>query len=84
MDVKLPSQDSATGRGLKTTLQGFIGAAVALFVGLLAVTRTVPGCNEAIMKFFYDNLLLLAGGAGVSSGVVSFVWNLFRKDVKNY
>lgn len=82
--MQLPGQDSATGRGLKTTLQGFIGASFALIVGLYAATKTVPGCNEVIMKFFYDNLLIIAGGAGVSSGLVSFVWNLLRSDVKNY
>jgi len=82
--MNLPSQDSATGRGLKTTVQGFIGATVALLVGLFTVTKTVPGCNEVILKFFYDNLLVIAGGAGVSSGVVAFLWNLLRKDVKNY
>ena len=82
--MNLPSQDSATGRGLKTTVQGFIGATFALLVGLWAATKTVPGCNEVVLKFFYDNILVLATGAGVSSGVVSFVWNVLRKDVKNY
>lgn len=83
--MRLPSKDSSTFRGLITTAQGFVASFSALALSLWAAIGAVPGCPEAIIKFVYDNLLIIAGGFGISTGVVSFAWNvLFRKDVKNY
>ena len=83
--MRLPSKDSAAWRGVITSLQGFVGSIPVLVVGLWAATKTVPGCNEVVVKFIYDNIVLIAGSFGVSSGVVSTAWNVFfRKDVKNY
>lgn len=82
--MNLPKQDSAVGRGIKTSAQGFIGAVLAILIGLITVIHNVPGCGEAVAKFAQDNIVLIAGGFGVSSGTVSVIWNLFRKDVPNY
>ncbi len=82
----LPKKDSATYRGLITSLQGFIGAFITVMIGLWAAINSVPGCADVIADFIYNNVLLLAGSFGVSSGAVSFFYNwLFRhRDVKTY
>lgn len=83
--MQLPKKDSATGRGIRTTAQGFISAAVLLGGALVAAINGVPGCGEAIVKVVQDNFLLIASTFGVSTGLVSFLWNVFlRKDVRNY
>ena len=84
MNLKLPKQDSATGRGIKTGVQSIIGTAITLIAGLLLVINGVPGCPEAIIKFAMDNFLIIAGAIGLSSGATGFIWNVFRKGVKNY
>lgn len=85
MEFRLPKKDSSTWRGIMTGAQTFIGAIPVLFVGLWMATKTVPGCNEAVVTFIYNNIVQLAAGFGVSGGAVSFAWNvLFRKEVKNY
>lgn len=76
----LPSQDSATGRGLKTALQSVIG----LVVGLAVTVWAVPGVPDAIIHYVQKNLWEIALMVGVPSGITSFVWNYFRKGVKNY
>ena len=83
--MRLPKKDTATFRGALTSLQGFIGALGFLAVGLWTAVNGVEGCSEAIIGFVENNLVLLAGGFGVSSGAVSFFFNLWlRKDVKSY
>ena len=83
--LRLPDKDTSTWRGLITAAQGFVAALPALAVGLWTATTAVPGCSEAIVNFIKDNIVLIAGGFGVSSGAVSFLFNVFvRKDVKNY
>lgn len=83
-EVRLPKQDSATGRGLKTGVQTFIGTTIALVATVGAAANGVPGCSDAIINSIKDNLLLISGGSGVSSAAVAFIWNLLRSDVKNY
>lgn len=83
-DVKLPSQDSATGRGIKTAIQAICG----FVIGLIIVVYKVPGVPEAVISYLQNNLFTVLLQIGVptalSSGFVAFVWNVFRKDVKNY
>lgn len=81
---RLPRQDSATGRGFKTGLQTFIGVGVVFITGLIGVIKGVPGCGDAILNFLQANLVQVASLFGISSGVVSFIWNFLRKDVSNY
>lgn len=84
MEARLPTQDSATGRGIKTSIQGFIAASVLLLGALYTAIKAVPGCSEAIIQVVSDNWALIAGTFGLSTGAVSFIWNVLRKNVKNY
>lgn len=83
-NLNLPSQDSATGRGIKTFVQAVIG----FVVGLIVTVWAVPGVPEAVIKYVEANLsqVLLTIGLPValSTGIVSFIWNFFREDIKNY
>ncbi len=76
----LPGQDSATGRGIKTALQAVVGS----LVGLVVTVWAVPGVPEAVFDYVQKNLVQILLMVGIPSGVASFVWNYFRKDVKNY
>lgn len=82
--MKLPSQDSATGRGLKTALQ----AVITFIVGLAIVVWKVPGVPQAIFQYASANLVQVVTMIGlpmaVGTGLTSFVWNVVRKDVPNY
>lgn len=80
----LPEQDSATGRGLKTGVQAFLGVAFVFATGLIGVIKGVPGCSEAIGTFLQQNAIQYAALLGIPAGLVSFIWNILRKDVKNY
>lgn len=84
MNFKLPSSDSATTRGLRTIVQAFIGFIIGLGVAIWAV----PGVPAAVTSYVQGNLpqLLLMVGVpvAISSGLISFIWNFFRKGVKNY
>ena len=82
--MRLPSQDSTTGRSIKTGVQTFLGVVIVFITGLIGVIKGVPGCGEAVVNFLQSNAIQFAGLFGVSSGVVTFVWNWFRKDLKNY
>lgn len=82
--MRLPTQDSTTGRSIKTAAQTAIGILFLFVTGLIGVIKGVPGCGDAILGFVQANAIQLAGLFGVSSGVVTFIWNFLRKDVKNY
>lgn len=78
--MRLPAQDSSTGRALKTFAQAFIGFLVGLFV----VVWHVPGVPQAVLNYLQTNAIQFALYFGVPAGVVAFVWNYFRKDIVNY
>ena len=78
--MRLPDQDSSTGRGIKTAVQAILG----FFVGLIVVIWNVPGVPEAVVDYTKGHLVELLGIVGLSSGVASFIWNLLRRDVENY
>lgn len=80
----LPSQDSATGRGLKTTLYSTVVSFIALSTAFYGVLKGVPGCSEAVLDFLQANALQLSLIIGVPTGLSSFVVNLMRPGVKNY
>lgn len=83
-DLRLPKQDSATGRGIKTGLQAVIGTLVAFFVGLILAILNVPGVNEAILQYVQVHLVEVLLTIGIPAGLTGFVWNLLRKGVSNY
>lgn len=84
MDLKLPSQDSATGRGLKTGLWSFIGTSATLATALWLSISGVPGCSDAILTFIREHFIEIAAAIALPSGLTSFIAGLFRKDIKNY
>ena len=66
--------DSALARGIRTFLQSIIGLIVAVL--------TVPGVQAIVTQ----NLLTALGSViapSVLIGLVSFLWNILRKDVPN-
>lgn len=79
-NLRLPAQDSATGRALKTALQAFVGFLVGLFV----VVWKVPGVPTAVLDYLQSNAIQFALLFGIPSGLVALVWNYFRKSVPNY
>ena len=85
LNLRLPKTDSATGRGLKTTLWSFIGSTIVLGTTAWAAISGVPGCPEVITNFVRDNLIEIALALSVPSGVISFVYNwLGRSSVRTY
>lgn len=76
------NSDTAKGRGVRTAVQAFIGFVSGLIVTVLAV----PGVSEAVFQYITDNLvnfLVLVGVPSAATGIVSWAWNIFRKDVSN-
>ena len=70
--MKLPQKDSATFRALVTLLQTVIGLSV--------VVLAMPEFKEIVTKYYPDTLPAIA----VFTTIVTFVWNVIRKDVPNY
>lgn len=83
-DLRLPNQDSATGRSLKTGAFAVVGSLVVFGSGFLRVLNGVPGCTDAVIGFLQDNAGTLALYVGVPAGALSYGFNFFRKNVKNY
>lgn len=78
----LLNNDSAQGRGIRTAVQGLIG----IFLGMLTAVWAVDGVPQVVYSYVTDNLgnaLILIGLPAVGTGLVSYVWNLLRKDVPN-
>ena len=70
--MKLPQKDSATFRAIVTLLQTVIGLSV--------VVLAMPEFKEIVTKYYPDALPAIA----VFTTIVTFVWNVIRKDVPNY
>lgn len=85
-NLRLPEQDSATRRGLKTSAQAFIGTFLVIPISNLIIKLwAIPGVPEVVQAWMMDYFVLIATSLGISSGLVAFVWNvLLRKDVKTY
>jgi len=70
--MRLPRLDSATWRGIITALQT-LGS---LLVALVAI----PEVMDVLTQYYPAFVPVVITGAGI----ISFIINLFRKDVKNY
>lgn len=70
--MKLPSVDSATWRGLITSLQAFCGLVVAAVA--------MPEFRQLVLQFYPAALPIIVSGAGLAS----FMLNFLRANVKNY
>lgn len=88
MNLRLPSQDSTTGRSLKSGFYGAVAAVVTFLVTLWGVIHGVPGCADVIVQYAREHWLELAiqlGAAiGLQTGALSFIVNSFRPSVKQY
>lgn len=88
MSPRLPKQDSAVGRSIKTYIQAFIGALVTFGIGLSTAVNGVPGCSDAVvnyvMDFVKDYFFWICNFVGVGAGITALIWNLIRKSVPNY
>ena len=62
--MRLPEQDSATGRGIKTAIQATIG----FLFGLVVVVWNVPGVPDAIIEYTEKNWMQIALAGGVPAG----------------
>lgn len=80
--MNILTNDSATGRGVRTGLQAVIGTLVAFITGLVLSVWNVPGVPEALLDYVSKNLLTTLVTIGVPSGLAGFVWSVLRKDVK--
>ncbi len=79
-DLKLPKQDSATGRALKSAafaVSGFV-------IGLVYTVWAVPGVPAAVIDYVQKNAWQVLLTIGIPAGLLSFIWNFFRKNVPNY
>ena len=70
--MKLPSVDSATWRGLITSVQSLAAFVVTLLL--------LPGVADIIRDFYPEAVVLVS----IAGFLASFFPNLIRKDVKNY
>lgn len=70
--MRLPKIDSATWRALLTALQTFLAFLAALLV--------LPEFRELVTQFYPQAVPTVVAFAGI----VTFVINFFRQDVKNY
>ena len=83
--MRLPTQDSATGRGIKTAAQTGLGTLVLMaFVNLAVSVWNVPGVPEVVFAWLKENVIQIVVSLGVSSGLVTVVWNILRPSIKNY
>lgn len=77
----MPEKDSAAYRAIVTFLEACLGFSV----GLTITIWKVPGVSDATFAYMQNNLPQVLLTVGIpSTGLVSLVWNLWRKDVKNY
>lgn len=82
--MRLPDQDSSTGRAVKTAIQAVGG----FIIGLIVVVWGVPGVPEAVIEYVRNNVFQIMITLGlptiIGSGGLSFVWNMLRKNIPNY
>ena len=70
--MRLPRIDSATYRGIITSLQAFCGLTIAAVA--------MPEFRQLVLQFYPAALPIIVSGAGIAS----FVLNFLRANVKNY
>ena len=67
------NSDTTVGRAVRTFIQTIIAIAIAVL--------KVPGVPDAVYRAVQENALV---SIPALTGVVTAVWNFFRKDVENY
>lgn len=77
---KLFKGDTALWRGIRTGVQALIGFAG----GLVTTVWAVPGVPAAVEAYINGHIVQLLVAFGFSTGLAAFIWNVARKDVKNF
>lgn len=71
--------NSPKAKGIRTSLQAFVGFVITFIVGLFAVVWAVPGVPEAVSGYLLQQAVPIAVffgvPAGAVSGVVAYIWN---------
>lgn len=71
--------NSPKAKGIRTSIQAFIGFAVTFVVGLVTVVWGVPGVPEAVSSYLLSQLvpILVFFGipVGAASGIAAYIWN---------
>lgn len=71
--------NSPKAKGIRTSVQAFIGFAVTFIVGLVTVVWAVPGVPEAVSGYLLSQLvpILVFFGipVGAASGIAAYLWN---------
>lgn len=83
-DVRLPSANSATTKGLRTTLWTFIGSCITLSGALWLAINAVPGCSDAVLNFVREHFVEIALAFSLPSGVIGFIGNALNHKTDNY
>lgn len=83
-NLRFPSVDSSTSRGLRSGAFSFVISLLIFGSGLIAVLNGVPGCTDAVIKFLQENALTLASAIGIPTGLVTFVISVLRPKTPNY
>lgn len=66
------NKDTAVVRGIRTCVQVIIAVIIAVW--------QVPGVPDSIYRTVQDHAQV---SVPALAGVIAFIWNYFRKDVKN-
>lgn len=78
------NNDTALVRGVRTGLQTSLGVIVTFFIGLFLAVWNVPGVPMTVLDYMSQNFPATLAAVGIPSGIVAFIWNVLRKDVKNW
>ena len=69
---------------VRKSIRVFIYAIIGFITGLVATVWAVPGVPDAVREYVAQNGPQLLLTFGLPTGLVSLVYNLLRKDVRNY
>lgn len=75
---KFLTSNEPFAKGVRTVVQAVLG----LVTGLALTVWGVPGVPEAVTKYLTENALQLLSVAGLSAGLISWVWNEAGKHLK--
>jgi hypothetical protein len=72
-------RDSAFTRALRSAVSALVG----FIVGLAITVWAVPGVPHAVILYTQDHIIDLLLTFGLSTGAVTYIVNLLRKDIPN-
>lgn len=78
------SNDTALVRGVRTSIQAALATLLTFSVGCIFAVWNVPGVPDALLSYIYNNLPQCLMAIGLPTGIVSFIWNVLRPNVRNW